>query len=862
MSDYFSRRVPAGDPIQPWLILGPFYEDLSDYVQGLSYFENPGSNVAVSAMAEIAEQADPILTSSPIECHQATFRNRTDCWQLVRRPDKYLSWGNYYISNHLGAVFLSNRITPQTAGKQQMHLRTAMSMRCIVAVNGTLVYDSEGQPYTSAGNFYTTIRQYNFEAELNAGENTVTIGLFRIARMAQVGCWLAMDEDVDVNTSMTDKLSGDDRKQLEESVRSIHFDRDLFYPEDAIGFHLDTAPPASATLKVRLLGEYGDVIEETQAQEAGFVHIGDGHAVDDGVYHILRDGVYQINCVFEGVDGTQLAAESFSIRKVTPIAQLPGLENYDERIRRSLEHFSEGDHFFPIWREVARYALDKTVDEEAIRETCEFIAARKDCADFVIQGVLRIMYWEKDNPKLSPQLHAMMKDTVLGFKYWTDEPGDTVMYMDSENHRLLFHVAELLAGQLFPTEEFTNSRQRGLFHAAKARMYITEWLRQRGRFGFDEWHSNSYYPIVFAPLLNVYDFITYADYKVKQMTGAILDYMFFNLAADSYQGVFGTTHGRSYGINIKYPDIEGTSPTSWLLYGVGSMTKNTSGMGPVCLASSDYRPPKILADIATDDKAIVESHIRQGILKTPTKQSANFIVYRTPDYMMSGVQDHRKGEFESSSHVAHITLDNKMVIFWSCPHTSGEGSGLRPDYWSGHTTLPRVIQHKNVMSLSWQLTPYNWMSHCFFEQARFDEVHFDGNWVFARVNDGYVGIYSENGMTVGDYGQYAGRELQCAAPENTWLVECGRKSDWGAFDKFVSALKDANITSENGTITYESPSVGRFVTGWDVTPTISDEAIQLDSYPMVDSPWAYSKFGSGEMVVHYGDQVYELWFNQ
>jgi len=25
-----------------------------------------------------------------------------------------------------------------------------------------------------------------------------------------------------------------------------------------------------------------------------------------------------------------------------------------------------------------------------------------------------------------------MKDTVLGFKYWIDEPGDTVMYMGSE----------------------------------------------------------------------------------------------------------------------------------------------------------------------------------------------------------------------------------------------------------------------------------------------------------------------------------------------------------------------------------------------------------------------------------------------
>ena len=106
-------------------------------------------------------------------------------------------------------------------------------------------------------------------------------------------------------------------------------------------------------------------------------------------------------------------------------------------------------------------------------------------------------------------------------------------------------------------------------------MFITEWLRQRGRFGFDEWHSNSYYPICIAPLLNVYDFAIYEDPKLRQMAGAVLDYMFFNLAADSFDGVFGTTHGRSYGRYIKHPDFDGTATTCWLLYGTGSLVCGT-----------------------------------------------------------------------------------------------------------------------------------------------------------------------------------------------------------------------------------------------------------------------------------------------
>ena len=212
--------------------------------------------------------------------------------------------------------------------------------------------------------------------------------------------------------------------------------------------------------------------------------------------------------------------------------------------------------------------------------------------------------------------------------------------------------------------------------------------------------------------------------------------------------------------------------------------------------------------------------------------------------------------------MAQVTLRNKVVIFWSCPHTSGEGSGLRPDYWSGHTTLPRVIQHKNVLSLTWRLTEMAWISHCWFPQALFDEVRLAGKWAFGRVGQGYVGIYSQHGYRVGDQGQYAGRELVCDAQENTWLAECGREADWGSFDAFVSALSQAQITAEGGVLTYQSPSIGRFVTGWDVTPAMDDTPIQLKGYPLVDSPWAYSQFGSGELTLRYGDQEYALWFNQ
>jgi hypothetical protein len=230
--------------------------------------------------------------------------------------------------------------------------------------------------------------------------------------------------------------------------------------------------------------------------------------------------------------------------------------------------------------------------------------------------------------------------------------------------------------------------------------------------------------------------------------------------------------------------------------------------------------------------------------------------------MISGLQDHRRGEYESSTHVAQVTLGNKAVVFWSCPHTSGEGSGLRPDYWSGHTTLPRVVQYRNVLSLTWQLNEFAWMTHCFLEQEKFDQVLLTDNWAFASVGKGYLGINSQHGLRLGESGQYAGRELICEAAKNTWLVECGREADYGSFDRFVKTLQSTQITTRGGTVEYESPSIGTFVTGWDAVPTVNGEPIQLSGYPLVDSPWAYSSFGSGELTIRYQGQEREIWFNQ
>src|SRR5262249_38089931 len=126
-----------------------------------------------------------------------------------------------------------------------------------------------------------------------------------------------------------------------------------------------------------------------------------------------------------------------------------------------------------------------------------------DCTDFDVLYLLNLWYAYGDH--LPAETREAISARLVAFKYWYTEPTPPGVtgkrWVWSENHRIIFHVDEYLAGLAFPDETFTNDGRTGADHATSARARILDWFEEKVRFGFSEWHSDVYYQKDVTPLL-------------------------------------------------------------------------------------------------------------------------------------------------------------------------------------------------------------------------------------------------------------------------------------------------------------------------------------------------------------------------
>lgn len=506
--------------------------------------------------------------------------------------------------------------------------------------------------------------------------------------------------------------------------------------------------------------------------------------------------------------------------------------------------------------ELARTELDAAalVREDSLRRALWMIGDRADCADFEAVGLLNLWHRVPED-RWPPGLRDTVRTALTGFKYWIDQPGLDAMCYFTENHQFVWHTAETLAGEVFAGEVFANTGWTGAAHAEHGRAMAREWIARKLAGGFSEFDSNAYLAIDTLALVSLVEFC--ADTELAEMAAGLLDKLLFTLGTNSWRGVHGSAHGRSYVRTLRSSRLEETAPIMWTAWGTGAL--NDAVLPATVLATARrYRIPDAVRAAAQHlpEEWLGRQHntgeyrFEHDLLSRPYESGS--VVFKTPDAMLSCVEDYRAGLPGLQEHIWGATLGPETQIFVTHPANAAVHSSARPGAWTGNRVLPRARQHRDTVLALYR----SGHTHAWFPLAHTDEWRQAGDWIAARRGDGYVALATDGGVRIAATGPDANAELLPAGSGRAWVCTIGRRATDGTFGDFVAALGSPEWSGL--AVAYRTRHGSALALDWDGPFTVDGRPADLDADGRVttschvDNPLCRVRAGDPEMTIAIG----------
>jgi hypothetical protein len=454
-------------------------------------------------------------------------------------------------------------------------------------------------------------------------------------------------------------------------------------------------------------------------------------------------------------------------------------------------------------------AASPVLDPADLRGALSMLRGRADCADFEAVGLLNLWHALTPADAWPAGTRDEVRQALLGFKYWIDQPGLDAMCYFTENHQLVFHTAELLAGETFADEEFSNTGWKGAQHAEHGRQMTLEWIRAKLAGGFSEFDSNAYLAIDTLALTSLVELT--AGEEIRAAAEALLDKLLFTLAANSWHGIHGAAHGRSYAQTLRSSRFEETAPIMWALWGTGAL--NAAVLPATCLARSRrYRLPELIRSVANSyDVPWWGRQVYQGqysftrdLLSRP--YGSDLRVWRTADAMLSSVQDYRAGLPGLQEHIWGATLAPEVQVFATYPGSSSDSPSARPNAWAGQRVLPRARQDRDAVLVAYP-GARELPAHVWFPAPLMDETAARGSWLAGRVGRGYVAVACAGGLSAVSAGSTAQQEWLPRGAGTAFAATVGSEAEDGTFAEFVRALAEPEFGAGPATtgVTWTAP---------------------------------------------------------
>ena len=840
--------------VHQWLVAGPLAQPIDD----LDRYDSENFKAEIASHYHTAALA---ITQPPLERASLNLDNveQDAKWHVVRcDDDHFVNCSAFYHTCHYLETWAFCHL--QSPTEQEITLALTTNGPADLWLNGQHVQQTETFDHQIP-------HSTEFAVKLQSGDNPIAIRFCGVAvrECPNVMALQVVDhyDHPTLQTAIPTSIAAFQRRQqLESCFAKAYLDRDNFTRDEVVQLYWPENDILIDNVAIRVQTPSGRIYSEQHTENKPIQNSRLGRAYQ------YKEGNYQVFLMPYPDDyyGHGLRVDrAIDFRVIgNEYAQQP-YGTYTERRIEALQDAAQRGN--GLYSEIAKMALGdwSNVQLEPILTQLDSINQRADCSDFHMVGLLGMVARFWDDEQFPDALREPIQSSILDFKYWMDEPGEDAMCYWSENHQILFHTCQILAGQLLPDEIFSNTGKPGQWHQEQGQERALSWLKKRARGGFQEWDSNTYFEHDVLALSHLVD-LAESD-EVHEMAAVILDKLLFTQAMSSFKGVFGSTHGRTYTSFIKGAYLEPTSGVGRLMWGQGIF--NAHIMGTVSLACADaYELPLMIEQVATHlPTELWSRECHQGALESWCDRkegtwAVNKVTYKTPDYMLCSAQDYHPGEAGYQQHIWQATFSPDAVVFVTHPPCLDEDNSHRPNSWHGNATLPRVAQWKDVLVAVHKLPEGDWLdfTHAYFPVYAFDEWTLREDWAFAQVGDGYLALTAAQGLQPITQGRNAQRELRSLGMYNVWFCHMGRAALDGTFAEFQAKILALDLTFDALAVHTKTLRDEQLNFGWEGPLLINGQAQPLSGFKHYDSPYCEAELDAETMDIRFGDQQVRLHF--
>lgn len=678
-------------------------------------------------------------------------------------------------------------IVPQAAGSARLRLATCGG--AILRVNGTIVLSMSEY----RRNFEN---RAGIEVDLIAGENVVALYLDDLAeRDTLFYAELVYEDGPAARQAIRAPQSA---AGMEAVLERMHFARPA-HDGGPITILLPAPLPVPARATAQIAGDFmshdaAPAVTADLPAGADRFELGDATDLPADFRHV------EVTLAADGFAATRILGTEIAHRA----AQGPAPARLADRITEALEIVARDGEADTV-AALARLALGDAGQQTRamIEGALPRIDACWDCADFAL--VPLIVARTRFGDALG-DLAARIDETILGYRYWMDEPGNDVQWYFSENHALLFHTAAHLGGALLPAETFRRSGRSGAAQSAVGAERLHAWFDHFERWEMAEFNSAPYFPIDLKGLTALQALSP--DPDLRDHAATAIARLVELVANSAHRGVLTAAQGRSYEHSLRSTMTLELTAIGRMLWGTGSYGSRFHALPGLALCLRDHG--LVLPDL-TDRADWTAEDTQEWRFAQGEGRIAKLYHHKSADHAMGSAVAYRWGEWGYQETLIHLRMgdDPNAQVWINHPGEVIHSGYGRPSYWGGSASVPRVQQYRDLAVIRFAgQPPQPDFTHAWFPRASFDATRVEGRSATASAGGAHLVLKGSAAFEAVITGPTSGSELRLAGRDGWWLVRLGSVALHGDADNFSRRFGALDLDADGDTLVVVDPDYG------------------------------------------------------